>query len=250
MNPMGTKDDYRDRIYRYYVNARQQSITPNSVEELEGRRHLLESIIRDFFPKDRHAKIVDLGCGHGAFVYFIRKAGYMNVTGIDRSPEQVEAAKQLNIEGIREGDLLEELSSLPNESQDVVIAFDVIEHFTKEELLFFIDQVYRVLKRNGIWVIHAPNGESPFVSRIYHGDFTHETAFTRTSISQILLASDFAQVICREDVPIVHGVKSLVRFLLWKAIRGIWRLYLMVETGAGDGDCIFSQNFLTVARKG
>jgi SAM-dependent methyltransferase len=142
---------------------------------------------------------------------------------------------------------MENLQRFPDESQDVVIAFDLIEHFTKGELLALVDEVRRVLKPGGRWIIHAPNGESPFHSRIHYGDFTHELSFTSTSIGQLLRSSDFSGVYCFEDAPVPHGLKSAIRWALWKLIRSLLRLYLAAETGVTNG--IFSQNFLVVAFK-
>jgi SAM-dependent methyltransferase len=161
----------------------------------------------------------------------------------------VAEAGGLGIEGVFEGELMQTLQSLGDGSQDIVIAFDVIEHFTKDELLPFVNEVYRVLRKGSKWIIHTDNGESPFGGRNIYGDFTHETAFTRTSIARLLMSSGFSEVISLEDTPIPHGLKSAVRWLLWKAIRGRLRLYLAVETGAGEKACIFSQNFLAVAVK-
>lgn len=110
-----------------------------------------------------------------------------------------------------------------------------------------MDEVYRILRKGGKWLIHCPNGESPFGMRMLFWDFTHELAFTRTSIAQILLASGFSGVQSYEDKPVVHGVKSLVRRCLWETFRLLLRLYLAAETGNGEKECIFSQNFLTVA---
>ena len=115
---------------------------------------------------------------------------------MDVLPEQVAEASRLGFEGIREGDLLETLRNLPDHFQDIVIAFDVIEYFTKDELLSFVDEVFRVLKPGGRWLIHAPNGESPFVGTIRYGDMTHEQAFTRGSLSQLLFSSGFLRVEC------------------------------------------------------
>jgi len=131
----------------------------------------------------------------------------------------------------------------------VVVAFDVIEHFTRDELLGFVDQVQRVLRPGGRWIIHTPNGESPFCGRMRYWDLTHELAFTRTSIIQLLLSSGFSNVQCFEDAPIPHGLTSAGRWLLWKAIRSGLRLYLAAETGDTASSAIFSQNFLTVADK-
>jgi len=140
--------DYRRRIYELYVHGRQQPLAPDSVDGLKPRAAVLKKLIRDHFPPQKNAIVVDLGCGHGALVHFARLAGYLNVTGVDCSPQQVAEALRLGIQGISEGDLMETLRSFPNGSLDVVVAFDVVEHFTKDEVFGFADEVYRVLRKS------------------------------------------------------------------------------------------------------
>jgi cyclopropane fatty-acyl-phospholipid synthase-like methyltransferase len=149
--------------------------------------------------------------------------GYSNVRGVDGSPEQVAAARRLGINGVEQGDVMETLAQAPDKALDCVVAFDLIEHFTKDELIGLVDEVRRVLKPGGRWIIHTPNAESPFGSRMLFGDFTHELAFTRTSVSQILLSSGFSKVGCHEDRPVPHGLKSVGRLILWQCIRAILR---------------------------
>lgn len=241
--------NYRDRIYPNYIKARNLPLAPDSLEGLLPRSSYLRNLFRKHFPADRSVEVLDLGCGHGALIHFARRAGYTNTRGVDGSPEQVAAARRLGIEGVEEGDLLATLAAQTDGSLDVVVAFDVIEHFTRDELLGFVDQVHRVLRPGGRWIIHTPNGESPFCGRMRYWDLTHELAFTRTSIIQLLLSSGFSNVQCFEDAPIPHGLTSAGRWLLWKAIRSGLRLYLAAETGDTASSAIFSQNFLTVADK-
>lgn len=244
-----SSNTYRTRIYTHYVQARGQALAPETLAGLTPRSHGLRRLIEQHFPAEKSAVVLDLGCGHGALLHFAREAGYTNLRGVDGSPEQVAAARQLGIEGVEEGDLRVALAAQPDASLDVVIAFDVIEHFTRGELLPFVDSVHRVLKPGGRWIIHVPNGESPFFGSIRYGDLTHELAFTRTSIAQLLLASGFAEVRCFEDQPVVHGAKSALRWALWQGFRGLLRLYIAAETGDAGGRHIFSQNLLAVARR-
>lgn len=209
----------------------------------------MEKLIREHFPVDREAMVLDLGCGHGALLHFAQNAGYRNAQGVDRSPQQVAAARNLGIAGVAEGDLFEALRARPAGSVDTVVTFDVIEHFQKPELIRFVDEVHRVLREGGRWIIHAPNGESPFAGRMLYWDFTHELCFTRTSMAQLLMSSGFAQVRSYEDAPVPHGAKSAVRWLLWHVIRGALLLYMAIETGAIDRESVFSQNLLAVAVK-
>ncbi len=242
-------NDLRTRIYRHYVHARGESLAPATVAGFAPRAATLRRLIRKHLPADRTTSILDLGCGHGALIYFLSQAGYRNVVGVDVSPEQVAEASKLGIEGIREGDLLETLQNLPNHSQDVVIAFDVIEHFTKDELLPFVDEVLRVLKPGGRWLIHAPNGESPFVGAIRYGDMTHEQSFTRVSLAQLLLSSGFSRLECHESGPVPVGMKSTVRWMLWHGIRLLLRVWAAAETGDLGRDVIYTRNLLAVVYK-
>jgi SAM-dependent methyltransferase len=244
-----TTETYRTRIYNHYVHSRDCPLAPTSLDGLRPRAPLLRRLVQRHFPADKNAAVLDLGCGHGTLLHFARQLGYRNALGVDGSPEQVAAARHLGIEGVMEGDLNAMLLAQPDASLDVVVTFDVIEHFTRNELLPFVDQVHRVLKPGARWIIHAPNGESPFFGTIRYGDLTHELAFTRTSLSQLLLSSGFSDVRCFEDTPVVHGAKSAVRWALWQGFRSLLRLYIAAETGDASNAHIFSQNLLAVATK-
>jgi 2-polyprenyl-3-methyl-5-hydroxy-6-metoxy-1,4-benzoquinol methylase len=240
---------YRDRIYGAYVSARQQTLAPSILAGLKPREPYLQNLVRRHFPAESDAIILDLGCGHGSLIYVARHLGYSSIWGVDGSTQQVAAAKLLGIEGVEHGSVMEALSRQPDASLDCLIAFDLIEHLDRDEMLALVDQARRVLRSGGRWIIHTPNAESPFASRMHYWDFTHEFILTRTSIAQLLLSSGFESVACFEDVPVVHGLKSAVRWILWKCIRSMLKLYIAVETGDASSGSIFSQNFLAVAIK-
>jgi SAM-dependent methyltransferase len=239
-------ETYRERLYRSYLETMDR-VAPVTLDSFRGSEPYLRAVIRRHFPPERDVHILDLGCGYGSLLHFCAQEGYSQARGVDRSPQQVDWAARLGIQGVSEGDLLDTLTSLPDGSLDVVIAFDVLEHFSKEELLPLVDEVHRVLRPGGRWIIHVPNGESPFQGRIRYGDFTHENIFTRGSLAQVLRASGFAEVRCFEDKPLVHGATSLVRRVIWEGIRVALLLYLAAETGSFDRNTVLSQNLLAVA---
>lgn len=242
-------NSYRSRIYGSYVSACRQPLAAASSDDLKLRSPYFQKLIQRHFPHNRNAAILDLGCGQGALIYLARQAGYRNLRGVDGSPEQVSAAKKLCIEGIEQGDAMEILKKEPSETVDCLITFDLIEHFNRDELISLVDAAHRVLSRKGRWIIHTPNAESPFSMRVRYGDLTHEIAFTRISLSQLLYSSGFSLVHCYEDQPVLHGTKSAIRWALWKFFRCLLRFYLAVETGDTSRDAVFSQNFLAVAIK-
>jgi SAM-dependent methyltransferase len=204
-------------------------------------------MIRRHFPAARDAVIADVGCGYGAVLHYAHEAGYTHVTGVDISPEQVEGERNLGIEGVRQGDVTEMVLSFPDSSYDLILTLDVIEHFERDALLPFADDVYRALKPGGQWIISVPNAESPFFGRVRYGDITHEMAFTQTSMIQLLTLAGFDRVTCRENDPTPHGPVSTARWILWRVIRAAMWVCIVAETGERRG--VFTQNFLTVATK-
>lgn len=206
-------------------------------------------MISKHFPADRNARILDVGCGSGTLLYFLREAGYENVAGVDVSLEQIQHARQLGFASVRQADVFTFLATAANDSYEAVVALDIIEHLTKLELLQLADEVYRTLAPGGVWIIHAPNAEGFLGSRVRYADLTHEQAFTPASVEQLVRAAGFRSSECFEDAPIAHGLKSMVRLLIWKAGRSLLRIFFMAETGDPGGNAIFSQNLLACARK-
>jgi SAM-dependent methyltransferase len=243
-----TGSRFRTRIYANYTAATCAPLAPDTLDGLAPRAAHLTRTVRAYFPADRNARILELGCGHGALLHFARQLGYANTEGVDGSSAQIAAAKKLGIGGIREGQLMEALAAAPDASYDAVVLFDVLEHLTRDEVIDAIDAIARVLKKGGRLILHVPNGASPFGTLMIYSDFTHEVAFTPESLAQLFLASGWSRVDCFEDRPAVHGVASFVRAVLWRCIRAVLRFYLAVETGSRRHD-VLTQNLFAVAVK-
>ena len=241
--------NYRAKIYKYYSNVSGKDLAPQTVEGFKPREPFFNKLIKEHFPKNKDIKILEIGSGYGAFGYFIQQAGYQNYIGIDGSESQVNEAQRLGI-NIKLANLVEYLKALDDESIDLLIAIDVIEHFTKKELSDLVDDMYRVLKKDGKIITHQPNATSPFGNSIRYGDFTHELAFTQVSISQLFLSSGFSSVKSYEDKPIPHGLKSKIRLALWEfLIKPIYKFALIVESGGVEKNILLTKNFLTVIGK-
>ena len=238
--------DYRERILARYVSTHQS--VSGAAAGLERRRPFLDKLVAEHFPPDKAAAILDLGCGHGAIIWAAQRAGYIAVSGVDASPEQVAAAKDLGIAGVRQGDLMKTLAEAADATLDAVVLFDLYHYFTRGQQMWIADHVLRVLKPGGRFILHVPNGEALFAGRMRYWDFLADFSYTHASLSQVLKAAGFAAVACFEDRPVAHGLKSTVRAILWQLVRLRLRLLLAIETGE-TGEAIFSQVMLAVARK-
>jgi SAM-dependent methyltransferase len=235
---------YRDRVYERYRSAR-----GGAVEHAKGTDAFFRHVVRAHFPKARSARVLDLGCGAGYLVRATRAEGYTQVEGVDAAPEQVQEAARLGITGIRQGDIRAHLHTIGDCELEVVLAFDLLEHMTKDELFSLVDEIYRVLVPNGRLIVHTVNAESPFFGRVRHGDITHEQAFTAGSLDQLLHTVGFSAVKCFEDRPVVHGLASAARRVVWSAARTMLVSYLVAESGPNARHAILSQNLTCVAIK-
>jgi SAM-dependent methyltransferase len=237
---------WKSRLYGQYTSGHVMPKGAQPQAQLAARMPYIKRLVRRHFPADRSARILDLGCGYGALLVALRNAGYANVAGVDISTEQVEAARFLGEFDVTCGDLLTYLSAQSSESFDVIAALDVLEHFTREELLTLVDEVARVLRRGGRFIVHVPNGEAIAPGAIRYGDLTHELAFTVASLRQLANAYGLNSVEFIEDRPVIHGLVSTIRAALWWMMTINFRLLRMTETGCRYGEPILSQNLLAI----
>ena len=208
----------------------------------ERRIPYIDAWIRCHMPQDRSAIILDIGCGRGLLLSRLQRFGYTALRGVDASPSQY----QHRVTDITElCDAMEALRAISTGSQDVVIAFDVIEHLSTKDLLSLSAEVYRVLRTTGRWVVHVPNGSGLFGTHALYGDLTHERAFTQSSLNQLAEISGFRRIAAFEDVPCRHGVLSWCRWLVWRIGR-VFLLFLWAAETGSFSDALFSQNFTAV----
>jgi SAM-dependent methyltransferase len=172
--------------------------------------------------------------------------GFRRTFGIDISAEQVALARVRN-PGVEQGDAFEFLSR-QTEQFDVVLAFDIVEHFTVAEALRFLDALHRVMPPGGLLVIKTPNGDAPLCGPVFIGDLTHETLFTPHSLRHLLGAADFELISFREHAPRPRDLRSTVRWVLWQCIRQIYRLLHLAEAGSSPSP-IYTRVFRTLARR-
>ena len=83
-------EDYKKIIYKEYYSKRSEKKLPSSAEDLKGKRPFYENVIRQYFPKDKKVRIIDIGCGYGAFVSLMKEFGYHSTSGIDVSSEMID----------------------------------------------------------------------------------------------------------------------------------------------------------------
>ena len=249
MPPMEPPSDlaaFRERLYAQYRRTHPAGAAAPSQASLRYDAKIYRRTFGPLLPHDRDAAVFDAGCGAGTFLHYLQHSGYAKSEGMDRDPEQAEAARKLGLKASA-GDAFAHLASRPG-AYDCVVAIDVLEHLTKGELFDALDAVRGALKPGGVFVWRAPNADGPFAGRIRYGDLTHELAFTAGSARQLMAAAGFDEVGVSPEGPVVTGLRSLVRAVLWTGFRAAARLYLFAESMA-HRDCILTANLIVRARR-
>jgi 2-polyprenyl-3-methyl-5-hydroxy-6-metoxy-1,4-benzoquinol methylase len=155
---------------------------PSQAQELGnedmGRQvsHTVEGVPERFVPAEMHGELVeaehiaryrwatafcegrrvlDAGCGVGYGAGLLRQAGAAEVVAVDLAEAVIEVARN----EVPEGVICEvaDLRSLtyPDESFDLVVCFEVIEHVEEQDRV--LDQLARVLRPDGLLLISSPN---------------------------------------------------------------------------------------------
>jgi 2-polyprenyl-3-methyl-5-hydroxy-6-metoxy-1,4-benzoquinol methylase len=229
----------RSRLYESYASTHAGYGGHGVAAGLAYRRD-----IRPHLPAG--GRVLDIGCGQGELVRLLAADGF-DAYGVDVSPEQVEIARSAGLDRVELGDLHAYLASSRGQ-WDGVVATDVLEHLSRDEVVAAFDSVRAALRPGGVFVARAPNAVSPMGGHTMFGDLTHETWFTARSVSQLAAVAGFGAVEVFACPPPAHGVVSAARALVWRTVSGLLKLALAAETGAVRGH-IVTQNLTFVARR-
>ena len=114
------------------------------------------------------SRVLDVGFGNGNFLAFSKKKNW-EVTGIEINKNLIDIALEKGFDVIH----CKSLEQFNSDTFDLVVAFDVLEHFDHNSVEMFLREIKRILKNDGIFLAKFPNGDSPFGLSNQNGDITH-----------------------------------------------------------------------------
>jgi 2-polyprenyl-3-methyl-5-hydroxy-6-metoxy-1,4-benzoquinol methylase len=187
-------------------------------------------------------KVLDLGCGVGFLLGWLKN--YSNITpfGVDSSPSQIEIARK-NIPDIDVVcmDGIEYLRQHPA-TFDGIFCNDVVEHIPDDLLLDWLESVLSALKPGGFFTCRTPNAANLFSSYSRYIDMTHQRIFTSASILQLLEVCGFSN--CRTLPVRTVGVAGVIR----QQVDWLMHKSLFLITGRGL-ETVFTSNVIAVGYK-
>lgn len=246
--------NYRERLYKDYVSSHYAIVNALNPREYDFMATKYKRQILPYFPADKGASIVDLGCGPGHLLYCLQKEGYTNTSGVDISAQQIETAKKAGVRNLVNEDVISFLRKKKN-TFDAIVSQSMIEHLTRDEIFEFLDLAHAALKPGGVMIIRTPNASGIFGASIVFCDLTHEVGFTPVSMSQALRLCGFTDIRIFGEAPVPTDLKSAIRLRLWNIVKGLFSIAYTIEKGTGRGfwkpdkDILFEARMFAVTRK-
>jgi SAM-dependent methyltransferase len=186
------REFYEDEIFTCYVNFHEETkpkLFPNHLTFFKN------------FPQNIRGRLLDIGCGNGAFLKAAKEAGF-EVWGIDFDSKSIRMAKKIvNVDTLYPMSL-EEFCKIANQKKlkfDVITFFEVLEHQDKPKK--FLQLVKSLLKENGFIAGSVPNRDRLFGEdgkRLYiHEDYPphHFLRFSQTALKKCLEINKFQNII-------------------------------------------------------
>jgi len=155
-------------------------------------------------------RIVEFGCGDGAFLFKVR-AETRSCCGVELQRDYVHL---LNEAGVA---CHQSMQPLADETQDTVLSFHVVEHLP--EPIPVLRQCHRVLKPGGLVIVEVPHANDFLLSGLQSEAFRkftlwsqHLVLHTRDSLKRLLQAAGFTDIV-------VEGIQRypLSNHLTWLA---------------------------------
>lgn len=177
----------RNDFFKEYHDTRSVLLDKSDKDKLQWFQFYIESIYGEYL-KDvsKDAKILDLGCNKGYLLKTLFDRGYSNLTGVDLSRGDIAIAKTIIPEAILiEDDIYTFLKTTKNK-YDLICLKAVVEHVEKERVIELLQLISSCLTSKGFVLIDVYNADWLFCGHERYMDFTHETGFTKESLSQVM----------------------------------------------------------------
>jgi 2-polyprenyl-3-methyl-5-hydroxy-6-metoxy-1,4-benzoquinol methylase len=150
-----------------------------------------------YLPKNKTARILDIGFGEGWFLAACLKLGYSSLSGADFGIQHKDYVRGWDPDRVTlheiQGNIGEFLSD-KKELYDFIHMSHVIEHIPKYSLLWVVDALYAALKPGGQILLRTPNMEGPCANSSLYVTLSHEYGFAGSNLISLLDICGFDDV--------------------------------------------------------
>jgi 2-polyprenyl-3-methyl-5-hydroxy-6-metoxy-1,4-benzoquinol methylase len=205
-------EDYAQRYYAYLTVARGLFDAASLRRRFDVLARWYAQRLRNHLPRDRGAAWLDVPCGSGNFLYFLRRVGYRRITGCDADPEQVRLARLLDLPA----ETADALTVLADDQRcwDAISALDFVEHLSRGDALRFLELCRARLSPGGVLILRTPCADGPFGAHDRYNDLTHQWAMTSNLAVAVMAMVGFERVAILDERPRPTGAVNAARWLI------------------------------------
>jgi 2-polyprenyl-3-methyl-5-hydroxy-6-metoxy-1,4-benzoquinol methylase len=179
-----------ERLFQKY-NTFTQRVTIENISSRKSMFNAFQRTLSQFLPVEKSAKILDVACGEGALLSFLKLKKYDNIFGFDISSENIDICHSLGLNFVQKFDALKINDFESQESFDVIFALDILEHIPKEKAVIFLEQIKNRLKPGGYVIIQTPNMGCVTACLLRYNDLSHEFGLTEKSCISLFTIAGF-----------------------------------------------------------
>lgn len=194
-------------------------------------------------------RILDVGCGMGHFLFFLKELGCNNVTGIDVSQECINFCLRTKLGTAKNLQVIDLVSYLSKGKAgfDLIVMNDIIEHLPKDEIVKNLKIARGGLAEDGKLVVKVVNSANPITGAASrYVDFTHTVGFTEESLAQVLRLAGFSCVEIRaQDIWVFNPVVNAIGKSCQSLLNGLFRLLTLLYGRRSTK--IFTKDIIAVA---
>jgi SAM-dependent methyltransferase len=237
---------YEQVCYSYQTVGRGVLTAPDLERTFERMALSYDETVGPFLPADRATPCLDLACGYGNWLYYLRKKGFTNMRGLDLDPKQVELAKALNLPA-EIGDIRDALTGAS--TFGLISAFDLIEHLEKSTAVRMLQQIHASLLPGGVLILQCPCADGFTGAHDICNDMTHKWGASSNMLNGLLRAVGFGEVriIDTSMAPFPQGAKRKFLRLIRKLVRA--GLQITLRAGGVKPPAVWSNSQIAVAWK-
>jgi len=168
--------DFENYIgWKHWESKRFSQVSP-------GNDFYFSQILNNKVLSKKRSKVLEVGFGNGELLGYLRKRSH-DVVGVEINDNLVERANKAGYKSF--AGLVWEIEELQFTKFDLIVAFDVAEHLSYQELNKLFSWVSNHLNNGGKLMLRFPEGASPFGLANQNGDFTHINSLTKGKIEAL-----------------------------------------------------------------
>ena len=198
-DPTALRHEDEGAVHLGYANPDE---VPEFSDLFRGSEEFLLERMRHYLPLlSAHPPVFDVGCGRGELLRVLQEHD-IEARGVDRDQVAVSQARAHGVD-VSLGDGLAAVAASEPRSWGAVVATQVVEHVSREDLRQFFLDAHRALRPGGVLVAETVNPHSPAALKTFWLDLEHVRPLYPEALLVLAKQSGFATA--RIDFPFGNG---------------------------------------------